>query len=428
MTSLLDQLPSGARLSDESWTARHRILIRLLWLHVPALLLLGVLGPMPGWEKVVLPVLIAGFALGAGAARGKRAKAELTSLGLIGSTFVAIELSGGDMAAHIHLYAILIFVALYQQWTPLIWAVAVVLVHHGIYGTLAPERVFGAGADLREAFLMVGVHAGLATLEVVGIVIFWHFAQQAEKEVEQLAAAAETQRGERELAEQVAVARMADAERQRTAEAIDQATQLASEAEAITADARTSLDAVAAVDVELEKLSAAIREVAQRSSHASETASAGQAAANSATERVQNLERSVAEIAEVNALIAQLAGQTNLLSLNATIEAARAGDLGKGFAVVAGEVKQLATETASSAGEVNRVIAAIVGETSAVAASFTSTASAVEEVRAVQNEIAHAVDDQVALLAEVTEQLSTASQASRQIMAGLDRLTRRADG
>jgi methyl-accepting chemotaxis protein len=45
------------------------------------------------------------------------------------------------------------------------------------------------------------------------------------------------------------------------------------------------------------------------------------------------VERPVAEIAELNALIASLADQTNLLALNATIEAARAGEIGKGFAV-----------------------------------------------------------------------------------------------
>jgi hypothetical protein len=42
---------------------------------------------------------------------------------------------------------------------------------------------------------------------------------------------------------------------------------------------------------------------------------------------VPRLERFVAEIAQVNALIAALADQTNLLALNATIEAARAGEV-----------------------------------------------------------------------------------------------------
>jgi methyl-accepting chemotaxis protein len=423
MASLIARLPRGARLSDESWAARHRILAPLLWLHIPALVLLGLLGPMPVWEAVVLPLAVAGFAGAAGLAGSRRAKAELTSLGLIGCTFVAIELSGGAMAAHIHLYAILIFVALYQQWTPLLWAVVVVVVHHGIFGLTQPERVFGVPMTPGQAIGMVAVHAGLALLEVAGIVVFWHFAEQGEQEIEALAAAAEEGHRRTELADHEAKVEAAERERVRTIQIAERAARVAEDAAVIGDGARAAIEAVAAVNAELSNLTLAVEDIAQRSSRAASTASSGQDAAQGAAEKVRKLERSVGEIADVNALIAQLAAQTNLLSLNATIEAARAGEMGKGFAVVASEVKQLANETSSSADKVSNVIAAIIGETDEVARSFVSTSTVVGEIHSSQIEIATSVEQQAAVLAEVTRQLSTATAAAEEVLVGLDRLT-----
>jgi methyl-accepting chemotaxis protein len=323
---------------------------------------------------------------------------------------------------HIHLYAMLVFIALYQQWMPLIWAVLAVLVHHGVLGLVAPERVFGMAMSFGEALIMVALHAGLAAVEVVAIVIFWHFAEQTEHEAETLTAAVEQDRVRRAAADEQDRASAVERERRAAAAVADRAARVAADAVTIGSGARAAIDAVGAVDRELAMLTTAVQDIAQRSSQAAGTASGGQSTVQGAADKVRKLEQSVGEIADVNALIAKLAAQTNLLSLNATIEAARAGELGKGFAVVAGEVKQLATETSLSVEKVDAVIAAITGETSEVARSFVSTADVVSEIHSLQIEIASSVEEQAIVLAEVTRQLSTATAASQEILTGLDGL------
>jgi methyl-accepting chemotaxis protein len=424
MATLASRLPRGGRLSAESWAARHRIITGLLWLHVPALVLLGLLGPMPAWEAAAVPAGIVALAVAAALLPVPRARASAAAIGLIACTFAAIELSGGAMATHIHLYAVLIFVALYQQWTPLLWAVVIVVVHHGTLGLLNPHRVFGmAHMSTLDGLGQVALHAGLATLEVIGILVFWHFAEQAEREGAALAEEAEARRLVTVRAEQEATARAAEADRLRSAEVSVRAERLSADALSIGGQARSAIAAVAAVDIELAGLTSAVRDISARSHDAAGSASAGKDTALTAAAKVRALESSVGEIAEVNALIAQLAGQTNLLSLNATIEAARAGEAGRGFGVVANEVKQLAQQTAESVDRVNGVIQAIVAQTGDVATTFESTTTAVADIHAIQTDIAASVEEQAAVLTEVTRQLAAATAAAEQVLTGLEQLT-----
>ena len=111
---------------------------------------------------------------------------------------------------------------------------------------------------------------------------------------------------------------------------------------------------------------------------------------------VQNLYDGSKNIAEINEVITNIAGQTKLLALNAAIEAARAGEQGKGFAVVADEVRKLAEQSEQAAQEISTVI----GKNAAqIESAFSLTKTQDEEVRESVEEVG-AADEKFASIAE----------------------------
>jgi methyl-accepting chemotaxis protein len=136
---------------------------------------------------------------------------------------------------------------------------------------------------------------------------------------------------------------------------------------------------------------------------------------------IQEIARQSDGLLEINAVMQNIASQTNLLSMNAAIEAAHAGEAGKGFAVVADEIRKLA----ESSSEQSKTISSVLKQISASIDKISkSTDTVLNKFEAIDTGV-KTVSEQEAVIRNAMEEQGAGSQQILEAISKLNFITDR---
>jgi methyl-accepting chemotaxis protein len=144
---------------------------------------------------------------------------------------------------------------------------------------------------------------------------------------------------------------------------------------------------------------------------------------------IQEIARQSEGLLEINAVMENIASQTNLLSMNAAIEAAHAGEAGKGFAVVADEIRKLAESSSEQSKIIGTVlkkikdsINKITKSTDSVLNKFEAIDNGVRTVSDQEENIRNAMEEQGEGSQQILEAISRLNEVTQQVKGGSQKM------
>ena len=183
LSNLLAALPKGDALDEAAWSARHRGILSILWLHV-----LGV--PFYGAYMEAGPNLYlgGGVLLGAIAIAAQlpvvshRLQAAIATYGLVTASALLVHVSGGRIELHFHFFVMMSVIVLYQDWLPFLVGLQFIILDHGIVGTLIPSIVYVHAEGQEHPWSWALIHGSFILAQCAALLYFWRVNEVAREE------------------------------------------------------------------------------------------------------------------------------------------------------------------------------------------------------------------------------------------------------
>jgi diguanylate cyclase (GGDEF)-like protein len=183
------ELPRGRTLPEASWRVRHRAVVALLIAHAIVLGVISLVLQLPTIDaltNVCVPALGAYAASRPHLSRNFRTCIAAVSLML--TSTVVVHLMHGLVEAHFHFFAMIPIVALYEDWVPFGLAVSIVLLHHGLMGTVNPDAVYNHTSAIEHPWRYAIIHAAFFAAACIGSIVNWRLHEKARHAERDLAA------------------------------------------------------------------------------------------------------------------------------------------------------------------------------------------------------------------------------------------------
>jgi methyl-accepting chemotaxis protein len=190
-------IPDGHSIPTETWESRHRNVRILILAAIPALFLVGM---YEGSESLVtgatLPAiplthvlfelgLIAGIALVAGLPQlPRRVQTALGTLGVLSTSVVLVHFSGGFIEAHFLFFVGMAVVAVYEDWVPFALGIGYVVLTHGVFGMINPERVYNHTAAINNPWAWGLIHGVFVLMLAAALMAHWYSTEKSREEAQ----------------------------------------------------------------------------------------------------------------------------------------------------------------------------------------------------------------------------------------------------